>query len=132
MIYFFYGTLRDADIRKLVLGDSLSERTQGPLHLKDHRLVYVKGQPYPTITPAPGHTCEGELFGPLFPSEIAQLSAYEGDEYKVISLSQEQVLFHTFILADRSLLTKTPWNFAAFQSREKAFFLSQLRDEFSS
>jgi nudix-type nucleoside diphosphatase (YffH/AdpP family) len=70
---FFYGTLRDAGLRRIVLGADLPAR---PAALPGHRAVAVAGGAWPALATAEGAVAEG-LIVDLAPSARARLDYYE-------------------------------------------------------
>jgi len=55
---FLFGTLLDAQLRKLVLGQAVAAQ---PAHLADHAVAYAGTTPYPTLYPSPDTRAEGAL-----------------------------------------------------------------------
>src|SRR3546814_10497857 len=53
MSYFFYGTLCDPDVLRLVLGYRPSRRQLAPAVLTGFRRKIDKGRRYPVLVPAP-------------------------------------------------------------------------------
>ncbi|HEX6956822.1 MAG TPA: gamma-glutamylcyclotransferase family protein [Ferrovibrio sp.] len=82
MQYFFYGTLCDPDIRRLVLGYKPNRRQLRPAKLTGFRRKQGRGRLYPILIPAPGSVVYGELFQTMRPADVARLAAYEGSEYR--------------------------------------------------
>lgn len=71
---FFYGTLRDAGLRDIVLGGSFDAI---PAALPDHMVCDVPGESYPTICSAQG-VAEGMLVTRLTDEALARVDFYEG------------------------------------------------------
>lgn len=94
---FFYGTLCHVPVLEAVLGvgpNALSERWN-PAVLPDHRVSWVKDQPYPMIEKAPGHTASGVILEAVTEDEEDRLRYYEGafsyhlSEVTVVAASTE-------------------------------------------
>lgn len=81
MVYFFYGTLCDADVRQLILGYRPSRRQLRPATLPGFRRKIAAGKSYPVLIRAPGGLVHGVLFRPGKPQDQARLDAYEGPDY---------------------------------------------------
>lgn len=81
MSYFFYGTLCDPDVLRLVLGYRPSRRQLAPAVLTGFRRKIAKGRRYPVLVPAPAGCIRGLIFQPGRPRDHDRLAAYEGPEY---------------------------------------------------
>lgn len=83
---FVYGTLRDADVRTLVLGRRLAPAALQAAMAPGYEAVYLRGRLYPALRRAPGAAAgagaEGLLVSGLAPAELAALDAFEGVEYR--------------------------------------------------
>src|SRR3546814_2610376 len=64
MSYFFYGTLCDPDVLRLVLGYRPSRRQLAPAVLTGFRRKIAKGRRYPMLVPAPAGCIRGLVFQP--------------------------------------------------------------------
>lgn len=77
---FFYGTLCHVPLLEAVLGSgagALMPRLSGAV-LPDHRVSWVRDEPYPMIERAEGHRAVGLLLSDVSEIEEASLSYYEG------------------------------------------------------
>ncbi|MFC3676687.1 gamma-glutamylcyclotransferase family protein [Ferrovibrio xuzhouensis] len=81
MSYFFYGTLCDPDVLRLVLGYRPSRRQFTPAILTGFRRKIAKGRRYPVLVPAPAGCIRGLVFQPGRPRDHERLAAYEGPDY---------------------------------------------------
>ena len=70
-----YGTLRDPDILKIVLGRAGGKMPSACL--SGYRVAMVAGQHYPMIWPEDGADCEIEILQGLDAGELARLDFYE-------------------------------------------------------
>ncbi|MFN4311393.1 MAG: gamma-glutamylcyclotransferase family protein [Ferrovibrio sp.] len=86
MDYFFYGTLCDPDVRRLILGYRPGPRQIRPASLAGFRRRVAQGRSYPLLIPAPAGRVHGLLFTPRRPEDAERLAAYEGPEYLTRSL----------------------------------------------
>ena len=69
-----YGTLRDPDILKIVLGRAGGEMPFA--RLSGYRVAMVAGQHYPMIWPEGGADCEIEILQGLDAGDLARLDFY--------------------------------------------------------
>jgi hypothetical protein len=81
MPYFFYGTLCDPDVLRLVLGYRPSRRQLAPAILTGFRRKIAKGRGYPVLVPAPAGCIRGQVFRPARRCDHDRLASYEGPEY---------------------------------------------------
>lgn len=81
MRFFFYGTLCDGDVLRLVLGYRPSPRQCRAATLTGYRRRQAAGRTYPVLLPAPTGRVRGLLFTARSASDLRRLVAYEGPEY---------------------------------------------------
>lgn len=81
-VLFFYGTLRDPDLRQSVTGCRLAVE---PAWLEGFRCVPVKGQSYPMLVPDSQGRVEGVLAQGVDRQALQRLIRYEGPEYRLAS-----------------------------------------------
>ena len=78
--FFFYGTLRDPDVRDVVIGADIAyQLTDG--RLPGHRTAPVEGGRFPAIQPDPKSAAVGVLASGLTLQAAARLSYFEGEGY---------------------------------------------------
>jgi hypothetical protein len=81
MDYFFYGTLCDPDVHRLILGYRPGPRQIRPASLAGFRRKVARGRSYPLLIRAPAGRVQGLLFTPHRRGDAERLAAYEGPEY---------------------------------------------------
>jgi gamma-glutamylcyclotransferase (GGCT)/AIG2-like uncharacterized protein YtfP len=77
---FVYGTLKDPQIQKKVLG----RRVEGTMdRLPDYKksTIRLSGRQFPIVKPAAGQSVEGLVIG-VTPPELTQIDHYEGQTYQ--------------------------------------------------
>lgn len=84
--YFFYGTLLDPDIQRLVLGRRLTNRQQRPATVHGYRRVHVRGAWYPTLAGHPGAEVHGAIVTGLIRDERVRLDWFEDDDYTLLPI----------------------------------------------
>ncbi|RKF17262.1 NUDIX domain-containing protein [Roseovarius spongiae] len=75
---FFYGTLRDPELLRIVIGTDPDDMRITPAVLPDHAVDWARGQSFPTLTPQAGAQAEGLLATDLSEAEVARFDFYEG------------------------------------------------------
>jgi hypothetical protein len=121
---FAYGTLRDPDILRAVLGRPPLPHALHMARAPGFHVVHYPGRAYPALVRAPGAAAEGVAITDLSPFERDLLDAYEGAEYRrqPIAVLIEEDLFE----ADAYLPTipvpadNTAWSLIRWQTNHKA------------
>jgi hypothetical protein len=90
--FFFYGTLIDPDVRRIVLG----RRAAAEAHLRDAVLQgwerrALRGVSYPVILRRAGASVDGVLASGLDAKARHRLIAYEGEGYDLVAVEVELV-----------------------------------------
>lgn len=128
MRLFVYGTLRDADLRRIVLAG-----WQGlavPALLRGCGVVQVIGASYPALRSRAAACVRGLILTGIDPSTLARIGHYESDEYR-IALRQPVVdgigpVDTLIFLACRDVaLSKRVWRLEVWRCRHKTAALLQ-------
>ena len=132
MRLFFFGLLRDEDMREVVLGRSLPRRHFRAAHLCDARLVTLRNETYPVLVPAPGQRVPGVVAEGLAEPDIDRIVFFESVEYALTAVTVElaggDVLeAQIFTMTERAGVLDEPWRFKDWQDRHKARDLHQAR-----
>nr|WP_309501727.1 NUDIX domain-containing protein [uncultured Roseovarius sp.] len=75
---FFYGTLRDPELMRTVMGAEAEGATITEAVLPDHAVYWANGQSFPTIEACPGAEAPGVLLTGLSETAVARFDFYEG------------------------------------------------------
>lgn len=75
---FFYGTLCHIPLLEIVLGKSQSDFDWQAAEMADHKVTWVKDQPFPMIAARTGANASGILLQNLSTQDVARLDYYEG------------------------------------------------------
>jgi hypothetical protein len=128
--FFFYGTLMDADVRRLVLGRQAPEEV-APAILRGWRRVPLAGVTYPGIVRDPQAAVDGVLARGVDHDARQCLERYEGVEYELIAVEivsgagrARNAL--TFVAGAALKPATGSWEFAVWQRRHKRRFLAAL------
>ncbi len=138
MRFFFYGTLCDLDVLRLVLGYRPARHQIRPATLPGFRRKGALERSYPVLLPAPGGRVRGVLFQARGPQDGRRLAVYEGPEYitrlrlvwpdsapGVPRAPQPARIFLPTTGLLRAALAD--WYLPAWRRHHKAAFLQQLR-----
>jgi len=130
MRFFFYGTLIDADVRRVVLGD---EGKVEPAILRGWRVASLRGTRYATIVPDRKQAVGGVLIRGISRPIARRLTRYEGDEYESVRLPvrlrRGRTINAQVFVARRRYRAPQGWDFAAWKRRYKRLFLATMGRE---
>jgi len=133
--FFFYGTLIDPDVRRLVLGDDQPVAVD-PARLVGWERREVVGATFPIIVERASGVVDGVLARGIGDDGRRRLIAYEGEGYALVEID--------VVLADgrsRSTMVFTPspngahrpgpraWRYETWLRRHKAAFLREIARE---
>ena len=128
MNFFFYGTLRDIDLRTRVMGRRVGERYIIPARLPGYKCVKVIGRGYPGITPDEDHHAEGILISGVSRGEAAKLTHFEGPGYRpecLEVLTRKNTLEMAMVYLPNSIvpLSSEEWDIIEWRRRHKRLFI---------
>jgi hypothetical protein len=128
--FFFYGTLVDADVRRLVLGREVPDEAVLGAELADFRRYAVEGQPYPAAVPQAGSTVDGVLLPGVGARDAAILSCFEGTDYMAqplpVSVPSDEGsarIAWVYVASDRVPLGEPRWLIADWRAQHKPAFI---------
>jgi hypothetical protein len=125
---FAYGTLRDPEVRRLVLGHEIAPESVFAATAPDCQVVFFPGRTYPALRGKAGATADGTLLTRLTSVDIELLDRFEGPEY--LRQPVNLIVSGTSAVADVywpaiDLPTAAePWRLETWQERYKAAFLA--------
>ena len=131
MRFFFYGTLLDADMRRLVLGAGRPDSALEPAVLPGHRAVLARGQRYPILMPSTIADVPGALTQPVDAETAERLAYYEGTGYRaatkpVISAAGGQVAAVVFVPIGGLKPSTVAWDLGRWQRMDKPGALRRI------
>ncbi|MGB0684261.1 MAG: gamma-glutamylcyclotransferase family protein [Magnetovibrionaceae bacterium] len=130
--YFFFGTLMDDTVRRLVVG----RRPVEPGFLMGFQRFYAPRGSYPVLVPASEEAViKGLLVDGINAKAARRLELFEGPEYRAELLTirrgapnGESIQARAF--QTRPGVTHRPklWDYGAWQRRERMAYLERVRD----
>ena len=128
MDFFFYGTLLDEDVRRLVLGPEAARLGLVPARLPGYRRVAKGYSSVPLLTRRSGASVEGLLACGLDCRQAARLRHYEGRDYRLaqckVRLADGTACAAMVYLGRcRIPLPRGSWRLGEWQRRSKPAFL---------
>ena len=133
--YFFYGTLRDPEIARIILGRPLSGLAPTATKLRGYRAMCVADASYPGLVAAPDDgdaSVIGIVVTRLSEVDVSRLDRYEGPEYaskQVVVETSDGATIEAHVYCPRAALklTDTPWSLMEWQRNDKKRFIGGLR-----
>ena len=128
MDLFFYGTLMDADVRRLALGAGAEGLRLEAARLYGYRRMAKRRSTAPVLVPRPGAWVEGILARGLDRRQVARLRHFEGCNYRLTPCAVRVGGGHeagalVFLGVGRLPLNRLAWRLAPWQRRHKRAFL---------
>lgn len=131
--FFFYGTLMDPQILRAVLRRNVDPRRLRPAVLPGFRRVFHHAASYPVLVADAAAEVTGLLATGLTLRDAQLLSAYEGPDYRLVSLpvrtppATAPVSAGVFLPLGDAAASMTAWSYAAWRREHRDRFLRQVR-----
>ena len=130
---FVYGSMRDVEVRSLVLGRAPPALRTEPAWMPGAATAVVPGESYPYLVSVEGARACGELVHGLDGRCLDRIVFFEGDEYAFVECEVERaggervaaMHFGGVAIAQAPV---TAWSLQRWQAREKPAFLSMTRE----
>lgn len=133
MRFFFYGTLLDEDVRRLVLGERAPAGVE-PAILAGWQRLILEGVAYPVIVPVADQAVDGAVARGLDAAASARLERYEGPDYVRaaaevrLSASGRSLAVNVFVPRPGFRVIGRPgWDLKHWQRQVKPRFLARLK-----
>lgn len=123
MRVFFFGSLMDKELVRLVL-----DREIGDLHFTSAELLgyerrRAKNESFPIIVPTPGGRVEGVLVEGLTAADVERIRWYESDDYALrpclVGIEERRHEAHVFLATESLEPEATGWDFDHWARTEK-------------
>ena len=130
---FVYGSMRDEDVRALVLGRDRPEVRIEPAWMPHAAVALVPGESYPYLVSVEGARALGEVLYGLDEACLDRIHFFENDEYAFVECQVERtdgeridaMHFGGVAIPQAPIV---PWSFEQWQATEKARFLAMTRE----
>jgi len=128
MDFFFYGTLLDEEVRRLVLGPEVGRLELVPARLAGYRRFPKLRSSAPVLARRSGASVEGLLVRGLDRRQAARLRHYEGRNYRLarckVRLAEGKACAAmVFLGRGRIRLRRGSWRLREWQRRSKRAYL---------
>ncbi|MFZ5789326.1 MAG: gamma-glutamylcyclotransferase family protein [Pseudomonadota bacterium] len=132
MRLFFFGSLMDGDLLRLVLDREIDDIEHAAAEILGYERRRAKNESFPIIVPTPGGRVEGRLVTGLTATDVARIQWYESDDYalkpclvKVGELRREA---HVFLATESLEDEGVAWDFEHWVRIEKPMCLTLARE----
>jgi ADP-ribose pyrophosphatase len=132
--FFFYGTLRDADVRRAVLGPAADALAVAPARLAGYRCAPVAGGRFPVLVPEAGASAEGVVVDGVGLVAAARTSFFEDDgyDYGVTAVAVETAVDgarQAWAFLSTGRLTPGPgrWSIELWRRQHRTAFVANAR-----
>ena len=130
--FFFYGTLMDPLILGAVIRRNVDPQRLRPAVLPSFRRVFHRTATYPVLIADATASVDGILASGLTARDAKLLAAYEGPDYRLVSLSVRAAAGGTvragvFLPVRNETASTIPWRFEAWRRYFGERFLRQVR-----
>lgn len=131
---FFYGTLRDPEVRRIVLGTGAARLGTLPAVARGYRCAPVSGGRFPVLVPDAAGRAEGLVVAGVDPAAAARTSFFEDEGYDyraaplaVVTASGVRRTAWAFLSSGRLAPGAGPWVIAAWRQRHRRAFIATAR-----
>ena len=140
MRFFFFGTLMDPDVRRLIIGRDLAPGQVEPAVVEHFRRVHVAKRNYPMLLPHASGWVDGLVAHDLDADAAQRLLVFEGKEYHLVPITVADLRGHLYkaaaFLSDRRIQPDhRAWHLEVWQRRYKRPFLrraGELMDRYGT
>ncbi len=127
---FVYGTLRDPDLRRAVLGRGDAPGTVVPARLIGFRAAKLPARTYPGLVASRRHSVAGALIHGLTDLDREALAAYEGPEYRLVRIPAQikgrPTLLDIYVTWERPSALLPSWSLLRWRREHKTQALELL------
>lgn len=131
---FFYGTLRDPNVRRIVLGPAADRLPVEPALIWGYRCAPTAGGRYPILVPEAASRAEGVLVAGVGIEAAARTSYFEDDGYAygvgrvaVETASGAALTAWAFLPLERLIPSPGRWSIEDWKRRHRAVFVADAR-----
>jgi len=130
--FFFYGTLMDVEVFKIVIDKNHIFMRQEPGNLRNFKRLKVRGAHYPAIVRSIGDQVNGIFVDGITSEGKVCLDVFEDDDYVCERVSVElcdgrEVRASAYIAGPGMSLEDQEWNFDYWKLKYRSAFLEKLK-----
>ena len=128
---FVFGTLRDSDVRQIVLGRELPAQCCRKAELVDYIRLMMHDETYPVLAAHTGGRVPGDILS-LTPQDLERVMFFEAEEYQLEAaqvLDSDGHAADVVFCAERATRSgpRYPWSLRQWQAEHKHVFLEHAR-----
>jgi Gamma-glutamyl cyclotransferase, AIG2-like len=123
MRVFFFGSLIDTDLVRLVLDREIDDLVFTAAELLGYERRRAKNESFPIIVPTPGGRVEGQLVEGLTAADVERIRWYESDDYALhpclVGIEERRHEAHVFLATETLEPEDAHWDFDHWAKTEK-------------
>lgn len=123
MAFFFFGTLRDRTLLKLVLDRSLDHLTFVPGWIAGYTARRAQNETFPVLIDDPIGRLDGVIVDGLTETDTARIRFFEDPFYVVdrvrVETTAGSVATNMFLVTDPTQATEDPWTLEGWPERDR-------------
>lgn len=132
MRLFFYGTLRDPEVRRTVFGDRARDLVVRPAVLPGFRPCRARAGDFPVLVRRTGARARGDIVEDPTHRDLLRLFNFEGPHYRparhlAIDESGRRLAAWVLLPDDPRLASAAPWRLRRWQLYHKPRIMPQVR-----
>lgn len=132
MPLFVFGSLRDSEVREVVLGRDAADIHALSAWLPGFRAVRLPDESYPVLMTAPGSSVVGELLSGLSAADFERIAFFENQEYRFehcTVLLKDGARREALVCAEDQVEpgAREPWELESWRRIHKAVFMEHTR-----
>lgn len=122
---FFFGTLRDEDVLRIVLGSGFEHMVMQPGHLTHYRLELVQDEDFPMLVPDDFSYVDGVVVSHLTESDLDRINYFEDIDYVLkpfeIHCGNVMETAHVYVATDEIQPSGTPWHYEEWSHADRVY-----------
>jgi hypothetical protein len=128
MRVFFFGSLMDRDLVRLVLDREIEDLVFTAAELLGYERRRAKEESFPIIVPTPGGRVDGLLVEGLTITDVERIRWYESDDYDLrpclVGIEERRHEAHVFLATETLEPEQTEWDFEHWVRTEKSMCIA--------
>lgn len=122
---FFFGTLRDEDVLRIVLGSGFEHTVMQPGHLNQYRLELVQDEDFPMLVDDENGYVEGVVVSHLTESDLDRINYFEDIDYVLqpfeIQCGTVTETAHVYVATDEIQPSGIPWHYEQWSQADRVY-----------
>lgn len=122
---FFFGTLRDETVLRIVLGSGFDHTAMQAGHLPGHRTELVHEEDFPMLVPDAGRSVPGILVSRLTETDLDRINYFEDIDYILspfdILCENVTETAHLYVATEEIQPSGIPWHYEQWSESDRVY-----------